>query len=342
MRSTWVIGLSSQRSRNGRLAWPIGWEILDCWRPTQSESKKMRNMKTRCIVFVGILCLSTNAFGDDPPVVFLWTNGAPHSEGKTAEQNVKITAKGERVVTGVNKPSLTLFIPDKSKTTGVGVLIAPGGGHRQLSFDSEGCFIGQWLAERGIAGFVMANRLAREAGSTYTLDDELADTQRAMRTICSRSEEWNIDPAKLGMIGFSAGGELVNMLVQKNDTGKSDATDPIDRFGCKPAFQGLIYPGNSKSIAPTKGSPPAFLLCGANDRPDISEGLPNVYLLFKAANVPVELHIYAGTGHGFGYRPRSDVASNEWPWRFQEWLCTAGFLKKSSLLGPPPLRTVAQ
>ena len=114
-------------------------------------------MKTRCIVLVGILCLSTNAFGDDPPVVFLWTNGAPHSEGKTADQNVKITANGERVVTGVNKPSLTLFIPDKSIATGVGVLIAPGGGHRQLSFDSEGCFIGQWLAERGIAGFVMAN-----------------------------------------------------------------------------------------------------------------------------------------------------------------------------------------
>ena len=86
---------------------------------------------------------------DTPPAVLLWADGAPHTEGKTAEQVVKTSASGERVVTGVNKPSLTLFIPEKSKATGIGVLIAPGGGHRQLSFDSEGCFVGQGLAERG-------------------------------------------------------------------------------------------------------------------------------------------------------------------------------------------------
>jgi endo-1,4-beta-xylanase len=94
-----------------------------------------------------------------------------------------------------------------------------------------------------------------------------------------------------------------------------------------------MYPGNSKAIVPTKDSPPAFLLCGANDRADIAEGLPGVYLLFKQAGVPVELHIYAGTGHGFGYRPRSAAAANEWPWRFQEWLVTTGFLKRSALVG---------
>jgi len=273
---------------------------------------------------------------DAPPVILLWPGGAPHSEGKTADENVKVGPTGERVVTGVNKPSLTLFIPDKSIATGVGVLIAPGGGHYQLSYDSEGCYIGQWLAERGIAGFVLTNRLAREKGSTYTIDgDEVPDTQRAMRLIRSRAAEWTVDPAKLGIIGFSAGGELVNLLVQKNDDGNPSAADPIDRFGCKPAFQGLMYPGNSKAIVPTKDSPPAFLLCGAKDRPDISEGLRNIYLLFKRANVPVELHIYANTGHGFGYRPRSTAASNEWPWRFQEWLATVGFLKKTELMGPP-------
>ncbi|HEY4329569.1 MAG TPA: alpha/beta hydrolase, partial [Phycisphaerae bacterium] len=181
-------------------------------------------------------------------------------------------------------------------------------------------------------------RLAREAGSTYTLDDELADTQRAMRLIQSHAKDWTLDPAKLGMIGFSAGGELVNMLVQKNDPGNPAAVDPIDRFGCKPAFQGLLYPGNSKAIVPAKDSPPAFLLCGANDRADISEALPTIYLAFKKEGVPVELHIYSGTGHGFGYRPKSTTASNEWPWRFQEWLVTTGFLKKAALIGPPPLR----
>jgi endo-1,4-beta-xylanase len=249
---------------------------------------------------------------------------------------VEVGANGERVVTGVNKPNLTVFIPDKSIATGVGVLIAPGGGHYKLSYDSEGCSIGQWLAQRGIAGFVLTYRLAREAGSTYTLDDELADTQRAMRLVRSYAAEWTVDPKRLGIIGFSAGGELVNMLVQKSDDGNAAATDPIDAFGCKPAFQGLMYPGNAKAIAPTKDSPPAFLLCGANDRPDISEGLPNVYLLFKHAGVPVELHIYAGTGHGFGYRPRSTAPANEWPARFQEWLAATGFLKKSDLALPRP------
>jgi endo-1,4-beta-xylanase len=281
-----------------------------------------------------MLSATTVMAADGPPVLLLWPGGAPHAEGKTADENVKVGANGERVVTGVNKPSITVFLPDKAHATGVGVLIAPGGGHYQLSYDSEGCYVGQWLADRGIAGFVLTYRLSREKGSTYTMDDELGDTQRAMRLVESRAAEWNVDPAKLGIIGFSAGGELVNLLVEKHDDGASDATDPIDRFGCKPAFQGLMYPGNSKAIVPTKDSPPAFLLCGANDRPDISEGMPNVYLLFKRANVPVELHIYAKTGHGFGYRPRSTAASNEWPFRFQEWLVTTGFLKKSDNAAP--------
>jgi endo-1,4-beta-xylanase len=300
-------------------------------------------MKLIAFVSASLIFLTTAAFAADaPPVILLWPGGAPHSEGKTADEHIA-TARGERVVTAVNKPSVTIFIPDKAKATGVGVLIAPGGGHYQLSYDSEGCFIGQWLAERGIAGFVLTNRLSREAGSTYTMDDENADTKRAMRLIRSRAAEWTVDSAKLGIIGFSAGGELVNQLVLKNDAGDPAAPDPIDRFSCKPSFQGLMYPGNSKAIIPTKDSPPAFLLCGANDRPDISEGMPAVYLRFKAAGVPVELHIYAGTAHGFGYRPRSTAASNEWPWRFQEWLVTAGFLKRSALaIGQPTTQPIGQ
>jgi endo-1,4-beta-xylanase len=284
-------------------------------------------------LFIASLAMAADA----PPVILLWPNGAPGSEGKTADEVVKVTANGERIITGVNKPSVTVFLPKNEIATGVGVLIAPGGGHYQLSYDSEGCYVGQWLAERGIAGFVLTNRLAREKGSTYTIEgDELPDTQRAMRLIRSHAAEWNVDPDRLGMIGFSAGGELVNLLVEKNDDGNPQAADPIDRFGCKPAFQGLLYPGNSKSIAPTKDSPPAFLVCGAKDRPDISEGLPNVYLLFKKAGVPVELHIYANTGHGFGYRPRSTAAANQWPFRFQEWLMATGFLKKPEVPATQP------
>ncbi len=132
------------------------------------------------------------------------------------------------------------------------------------------------------------------------------------------------------MIGFSAGGELVNLLVQKNDEGDASSTDLIEKFSCKPAFQGLMYPGNAKAIAPVKGDPPAFLMCGANDRPEIADVLPEAFSKFRQAGIPVELHIFAGTGHGFGYRPKRTGAANEWPWRFQEWLMTTGFLKKTA------------
>ncbi len=134
-------------------------------------------MRVAAVVSAIVLFLSATAFAADAPVVLLWPQGAPHSEGKTADENVKV-GNGERVVTGVNKPSLTVFVPEKEKATGVGVLIAPGGGHYQLSYDSEGCFLGEWFAERGISAFVLTNRLSREKGSTYTMDDEVADVKR--------------------------------------------------------------------------------------------------------------------------------------------------------------------
>ena len=262
-----------------------------------------------------------------PAAIPLWPNGAPGSEAKKdlPEIDLKNDFGG---IAGIHRPSITPFLPAKEAATGAAVLVIPGGGHRMLAIQHEGYNVGRWLAEHGIAAFVLKHRLARETNSTYRIEVEaLADTQRALRVIRSRATEWGVDPSRLGAMGFSAGGELVNLVSLRHDDGQSDAADPIDRFGCKIAFQGLIYPGRSGDIQPQPGSPPVFLAAGFNDRPDISEGLAEAYLRFKKVKVPAELHIYAGAGHGFGLRETNKGPSAAWPLRFREWLEERGFLK---------------
>lgn len=193
--------------------------------------------------------------------------------------------------------------------------------------DHEGHNLARWLSARGIVAFVLKYRLAREPNSTYTVDEHaFSDTKRAIRLVRSRSQEWNIAPSRVGVIGFSAGGELAALSGMRFDAGSKDAADLVERENSRPDFQALIYPGSSGRIVVTKDSPPAFLVCGYKDRPDISQGLAEVYLKFKAAGVPAELHIYAGAGHGFGVRDKNHQAFGAWPARFQEWLTDSGFL----------------
>lgn len=192
--------------------------------------------------------------------------------------------------------------------------------------DHEGHNLARWLSARGLAAFVLKYRLAREANSTYTVDDHaLADTKRAIRLVRSRAQEWTIAPSRVGVIGFSAGGELAALSGMRFDSGNKDAVDVIERENSRPDFQALIYPGSSGRIVVTKDSPPAFLVCGYKDRPDISRGLAEAYLKFKEVGVPAELHIYAGAGHGFGMRDKNRQAFGTWPARFQEWLSDSGF-----------------
>ena len=265
--------------------------------------------------------------GDASPEIILWPEGAPGSEGKTAPEKVVISDNGERQISSVHKPSITPFLPARDKATGAAVLVIPGGGHSKLCVDHEGGNVAQWLADRGIAAFVLKHRLAREEGSTYTIEDHaLADTQRAMRLIRSRASEWEIDPARLGAMGFSAGGECVALACMRPSEGKADAADPIDRLNARPAFQALIYPGRSGDIEPAKDSPPAFLACSANDRKDISEGLAEVYLRFKRAGASAELHVYSSGGHGFGLRAANKGALAGWSDRFVEWMDSRSLL----------------
>ncbi len=287
---------------------------------------KLHRYSTICL----LLLLSAPLLAAQPPKeILLWPNGAPGSEGKAGDEVVRVTPDGEHVASNIHKPSLTPYLPAKDNATGVAVIVAPGGGHRELWVDHEGHNFAKWLSARGIAAFVLKYRLAREPNSTYKIEEHgFWDTQRAMRLVRSRAAEWGINPARVGVAGFSAGGEVAALVAMRNDTGNKDAADVIERESSRPDFQAMIYPGTSGKIVPTKDSPPIFLLAGYKDRPDISRGLAEVYLKFKDLNIPAELHIYATAGHGFGMREKNKSAVGTWPARFEEWLSELGMLKK--------------
>jgi acetyl esterase/lipase len=230
----------------------------------------------------------------------------------------------------VHRPSITVYAPT-GKASGAGVLVMPGGGHRELWVDHEGHAVARWLSEHGVAAFVLKYRLARQDGSTYSVEGHaLPDAQRALRTIRARAKEWQVDPARLGVLGFSAGGELAGLTAERGVDADPKLAAPVDRESSRAAFQVLIYPGRADSIAPSAKSPPAFLLCGENDRPDISQGLAKVYLRFKEVGVSAELHILAGAGHGFGARASNRGATARWLELVRGWLDGNGFLEPAA------------
>src|SRR5271165_5034149 len=231
-----------------------------------------------------LLVMSSFASGAEPQAILLWPSGAPGSEGKSSQEVVRLTDEGERVVSNIHLPSIIPYLPAKGAATGIAVIIAPGGGHRELWMDHEGYRVAQRLSDHGIAAFVLKYRLAQEKGSTYTIEGtELADIQRAIRTVRSRAAEWGINPESVGIIGFSAGGELAALAATRFDPGKVASTDPVERLSSKPAFQALMYPVIPKDMVLTKETPPAFLVCGEQDRPDIAQGLPELYLALQRA-----------------------------------------------------------
>jgi len=283
-------------------------------------------------VFSAVLVTARLAAADDHPVVPLWPNGAPGSEARMNEPE-KITGNN---VSNIHNPSLTVFLPPADQATGCAVIVAPGGGHRNLSFKNEGLDIAKWLSEHGIAAFILKYRLGLDDANPpgkpqpYKFDVEgTADGQRAVRFVRSHASEWHVNPAAIGMIGFSAGGEIVAQVMMHPDAGKADAADPLDRVSAVLNFQGLIYPGKSGLIVPTKESPPAFLACGYKDRQDISEGLAKVYLLFKQAGVPTEFHVYVGAGHGFGAREIGKSPVGTWADRLRDFLVDQKFIATS-------------
>jgi len=273
-----------------------------------------------------LLALSGAAWAVEHPEIPLWAHGAPGSEGKTGAEvdEPPNQAHGYFKVTNVNNPSITVFLPPGDKATGAAMVIAPGGGHQFLNFDQEGTNVAEYLNSIGVAGFVLKYRLAREPGSTYKVEvDALGDAQRAIRLVRSRAAEWHVNPGRIGIIGFSAGGEVAALAATRFDEGKPDAADPIDRLSSRPDFDALIYPGiHADAYTIPNDMPVTFLLCADNDRGP-STALAGLYPKLKAAGIQTEVHIYATGGHGFGINPHtrnpSPVATT-WYLRLGDWL----------------------
>jgi endo-1,4-beta-xylanase len=266
----------------------------------------------------------------------LWPNGAPGSEGMAGKQEIVVPAKpGDSThLSNIHNPSLLVYLPPNEKATGAAMIVAPGGGHRFLSIDTEGTNVAEWLNSIGVAAFVLKYRLAKEEGSPYKVEvHPYADAQRAIRTIRARADEWHVNPSKVGFMGFSAGGEVAVLASTKYDFGNPDSSDSIERQSSRPDYQILIYPGiQAGNVTVTKNTPPTFMLCADNDKGP-STAIPALYLKLKEAGVPAELHIYASGGHGFGLRPddpRHNVIYSTWALRLKDWMADAGMSKQPS------------
>ena len=265
-----------------------------------------------------------DAYGNE--ILPLWDGPAPLAEGD-AETDV---------------PTLTIFLPPAERATGMAVVICPGGGYGGLATDHEGYQIGAWLKERGIAGFMLRYRL-----SPYRHPVPLLDAQRAMRTVRARADEWGVDPARIGLWGFSAGAHLAATVATHAHVGDLAAVDPVDRVSCRPDFAILCYPvismtatythfgsrlnlvGENPSAElledlslekqVTPDTPPTFLFHTDQDTGVPPENSVAFYLALRQAQVPAELHIYEPGGHGLGLAP-SDPVLGTWPERLEDWL----------------------
>lgn len=282
-------------------------------------------------------------FAEQAQEINLWPNGAPGSESIMGGEVFKASANpkysgwpGNFTVT--HYPSIYVFLPPKDKATGAAMIVAPGGGHRQLVIDKEGWEMAGWLNSHGIAAFVLKYRLAKAPDSKYTLPEHVyADAARSVRLVRSRAKEWNIDPKRIGFAGFSAGGEVAGMIETKFDAGKPDAEDPIERASSRPDFTVHIYtwyrPGAMKPDEPPlfpvpADAPPVFMVCTDDDRSHV-EPTVKFYLELEAKHIPTEMHIYSYGGHGFALRPTKEAPSPvmTWPDRLREWLAHRGISK---------------
>ena len=273
-------------------------------------------------------------------VELLWPEGAPGAKG---------SADGD-------KPKLTVYLPRKQKATGAAVVICPGGGYGHLAMDHEGHQIAEWLNSLGVAGFILEYR-HRNSGAGYGHPAPLQDAQRAVRMVRSRAGRYDIDPNRIGILGFSAGGHLASTAGTHFETGNAEAKDPIDRVSCRPDFMVLIYPvislaesfthkgsgrnllgdnpepklldylSNEKQV--TAQTPPTFLVHTYEDRAVPAENSIYFYLALRKAKVPAEMHLYQKGRHGFGLG-KTIAAASSWPVRCAEWMRGLGLPGKRS------------
>jgi acetyl esterase/lipase len=278
---------------------------------------------------------SATAATTPPQIELLWPAGAPGARGSEA----------------ADKPSLTIFLPAADRANGTAVIVCPGGGYGHLATDHEGRQVAEWLNRLGVSAFMLQYRL----GPRYHHPAPLQDVQRALRMVRSRAAQWRLDPRRIGVWGFSAGGHLASTAGTHFDGGQADASDPIERASSRPDFMILAYPvitmttpythggsrqnllgkdadpqlvqslSNEKQITPQ--TPPAFLFHTGDDSSVPVENSLLFYQALRGARVPAEMHIYEHGRHGVGLA-QDDAVLSSWPDRLAAWLNAHGLLKR--------------
>jgi acetyl esterase/lipase len=282
-------------------------------------------------------------------VVEVWPGKVPEESGNIGAERLRMSpaldrkqvevTEPTRMITDVTKPTITIYRPAKEKETGTAMLICPGGGYWNLYWQLEGEEVATWLNSIGVTGIILKYRVPRRPDEPQgePARRPLADAQRAVSLVRSRAEEWGIHPARIGIVGFSAGGHLAIATATSFEKRTYEPIDDVDKISCRPDFAIPVYSGYLKAkdkdeIAPglhiPGGTPPVFLVHGGDDIISPPEHSVLMYLALKRAGVPAELHIYANTTHDFGVRTNAHPHS-KWTETCANWLRHQGLLKGS-------------
>lgn len=296
---------------------------------------------THCLLFLLALTLAvTCAAQSNPQTVYLWPSGHPTLQGANEKEitNPPNPQPGQviRQFKNIHNPSIEVFPAPANKATGAALIVAAGGGHRELNTGTEGYDLKEWLHGLGVTVIILKYRLAQTPNYKYTVEGEaLQDTLRAVRIVRHRAREWGINPSRVGILGFSAGGALAALADIRFDRGKANAEDSIERQSSRPDFVGLVYAGWARNMdvtAPSDAATAFLTSAGLDDASHARQTVDFYHSLFKAG-VPVELHIYGHGGHAGGIKPRDGIPFGTWHIRFQEWLADLGMLKPATGTG---------
>jgi acetyl esterase/lipase len=277
-------------------------------------------MKTIISILL-LMLIASESFSQKKEIIYLWPVKVP-GELKEKQESVLDPARKANEVryAEVTNPAFEVYLPEASLNNRSGVIVCPGGGYRILAYDKEGTEIAAWLNKLGFTAFVLQYRIPDKK------EGALQDIQRAMRIVRKDATKWSIDPERIGVIGFSAGGSLSARASTLFNKRTYSPVDKADSLSCRPAFAMLIYPayldqGPNKTLTPelelSKETPPMFIFQTADDQYGNSALVMAGAL--RDAKLPVELHILPSGGHGYGLRPGKQ-APDTWPGLAEKWL----------------------